>query len=98
MWLGEEDLELDDGTPVSIEQPTMIITKPLSEKDQDDRVRMALGLTHDEPLPEVSPAALLASHRHLAANLTFPLHVTSWEKSGPLASKKVTVAITGLAD
>jgi len=51
MWLGDEDLELDDGTRVPIEQPTTIITKPLSEKDQDDRVRMALGLTHDDPLP-----------------------------------------------
>ena len=55
MWLGEEDLEPDDGTPVPIEQPTEIKTPPLSEKDQDDRVRMALGLTHDDPLPEVSP-------------------------------------------
>src|SRR3954464_15356143 len=53
MWLGEEDLEADDGTPVPIEQPTQIRT-PLSEKDQDYRVRMALGLTHDDPLPEIS--------------------------------------------
>ena len=56
MWLGEEDIEADDGTPVPIEQPTTIVTTPsLSEKDQDDRVRMALGLTHDDPLPEVKP-------------------------------------------
>ena len=54
MWLGDEDLEPDDGTPVPIEQPTTIVTQPLSEKDQDDRVRMALGLTHDDPLPDVS--------------------------------------------
>ena len=54
MWLGDEDLEPDDGTPVAIEQPTSIVTKPLSEKDQDDRVRMALGLTHDDPLPDVT--------------------------------------------
>src|SRR5208337_2446588 len=50
MWLGEEDIEPDDGTPVSMEQPAEIKTLPLSEKDQDDRVRMALGLTHDDPL------------------------------------------------
>jgi hypothetical protein len=98
MWLGEEDLEADDGTPVPIEQPSMIVTPPLSEKDQDDRVRKALGLTHDDPLPEISLEALLAYHRYLTANLKFPLHVTSWEKSGPFASKKVTIAITGLAD
>jgi hypothetical protein len=72
MWLGEEDIEPDDGIPVSIEQPTKIKTPPLSEKDQDDRVRMALGLTHDDPLPEVSRKTLLAYYRYLAANLKFP--------------------------
>ncbi len=63
MWLGEEDIEPDDGSPVPIEQPTSIVTKPLSEKDQDDRVRMALGLTHDDPLPDVSRKTLLAYYR-----------------------------------
>ena len=77
MWLGEEDLEADDGTPVPIEQPTAIVTKPLSEKDQDDRVRMALGLTHDDPLPEVSRKTLLAYHRYLAANLKLPFRARS---------------------
>jgi len=72
MWLGEEDIEPDDGTPVPIEQPTQIKTLPLSEKHQDDRVRMALGLTHDDPLPDVSRKTLLAYYRYLAANLTFP--------------------------
>lgn len=98
MWLGEEDLEADDGTPVPIEQPTKIVTPPLSEKGQDDRVRKALGLTHDDPLPDVTVETLLAYHRYLTASLKFPLHVTSWEKSGPFASRKVTVAINGLAD
>src|SRR3954447_7280699 len=60
MWLGEEDVEPDDGTPAPIEQPTVIRTPPLAEKDQDDRVRMALGLTHDDPLPDVNREALLA--------------------------------------
>ena len=77
MWLGEEDIEPDDGTPVSMEQPTSIVTKPLSEKDQDDRVRMALGLTHDDPLPEVSRKTLLAYYRYLAANLKFPFKARS---------------------
>ncbi len=98
MWLGEEDIEPDDGTPVPIEQPTRIRTPPLSEKDQDDRVRKAMGLTHDDPLPEIGHETLSTYYRYLAAHLTFPLHVTSWEKSGPFASKKVTVVIDGLAD
>ncbi len=65
MWLGEEDIEADDGTPVPIEQPTKITTPPLSEKDQDDRVRMALGLTHDDPLPDVTEETLLTYCRYL---------------------------------
>jgi len=77
MWLGEEDIEPDNGTPVPIEQPTSIVTKPLTEKDQDDRVRMALGLTHDDPLPEVSLKTLLAYYRYLAANLKFPFKARS---------------------
>ena len=72
MWLGDEDLEPDDGTRVPIEQPTSIVTRPLSEKDQDDRVRMALGLTHDDPLPEVSRKTLLAYYHHLNDNLKLP--------------------------
>ena len=77
MWLGEEDIEPDDGTKVLIEQPTSIVTKPLSEKDQDDRVRMALGLTHDDPLPEVSRKTLLAYHRYLKDNLKLPFRANS---------------------
>src|SRR4051794_12364966 len=72
MWLGDDDLEPHDGTPVPIEQPRAIVTPPLSEKDQDDRVRMALGLTHDDPLPDVSPRTLRAYHRYLKDNLKFP--------------------------
>jgi hypothetical protein len=77
MWLGDGDLEPDDGTRDPIEQPTQIVTKPLSEKDQDDRVRTALGLTHDDPLPDASRKTLLAYRCYLAANLTFPFRARS---------------------
>ncbi len=33
---------------------------------------MALGLTHDDPLPEVSRKTLLAYYRHLKDNLKLP--------------------------
>ena len=98
MWLGEEDLEPDDVTPVAIEQPMCIVTESLSEKDQDDRVRMALGLTHDDPLPDVTYETLLAYHRHLSSHLRFSIYATFWEESGPFSSKKVTATISGLAD
>jgi hypothetical protein len=54
MSLRGQELELDDGTPVPIEQPTEIKIPPLSENDQDDRVRLVFGLTHEDPLPSVS--------------------------------------------
>ena len=96
MWLGEEDIEPDDGTPVTIEQPTEIKTPPLSEKDQDDRVRAVFGLTHDDPLPDVSPETLMTYYRYLAANLKFPLLTSYWAESGSFSSKKVTVSISRL--
>lgn len=89
MWLGEDDLEPDDGTSVPIEQPTAIVTKPLSEKDQDDRVRMALGLTHDDPLPDVSPKTLRAYHRYLAANLKFPFRARFEGDGMPLTIQRL---------
>jgi Calcium binding len=99
MWLGEEDLEADDGTPVPIEQPTRIVTPPLSEKDQDDRVRMALGLTHDDPLPEITLEALLAYHRYLTANLKFPFTAYCGEEVvGPFSRRRATMTVTGLRE
>lgn len=99
MWLTEEDVEPDDGSPVPIEQPTKIVTPPLSEKDQDDRVRKALGLTHDDPLPDVTDEALLAYHRYLAANLTFPFTAYCGEEEvGPFSRKRATTTVTGLLD
>jgi hypothetical protein len=89
MWLGEDDIEPDDGTSVAIEQPTSIVTKPLSEKDQDDRVRRALGLTHDDPLPDVSRKALLAYHRYLAARLKFPLKAKTKADDIPLIIQRL---------
>jgi hypothetical protein len=84
MWLGDEDLEPNDGATVPIEQPTRIVTKPLSKNDQDDRVRMALGLTHDDPLPEVGRKTLLAYHRYLKDNLKIPFQAESEADGMPL--------------
>ncbi len=71
-WLGDDDLEPDAGGPLNIEQPTEIIVKPLSPKDQDDRIRVVFGLTSNEPLPEVDDERLATYREFLAKNLTFP--------------------------
>jgi hypothetical protein len=94
MWLGEDDIEPDSGGPAVIEQPTSIVTRPLNEKDQDDRVRIALGLTSDDPLPAVDEDTLLSYHRYLAAHLTFPFEAKYEPEYGP----SPTIKITGLSD
>jgi hypothetical protein len=94
MWLGENDIEEDTGGPAVIEQPTHIVTRSLNEKDQDDRVRIALGLTSDDPLPEVDEDTLRAYHRFLKAHLTLPFEA-KWE---PEYGPAPTIKITGLGD
>ncbi|HWG41858.1 MAG TPA: calcium-binding protein [Gemmataceae bacterium] len=94
MWLGEEDIETDTGGPPMIEQPTRIVTRPLNPKDEDDRVRLALGLNGDDPLPEVDENTLLTYHRYLAAHLTFPFEA-KWE---PAYGPSPIIKITGLSD
>lgn len=71
-WLGDDDLEPDAGGPLNIEPPTEIVVKPLSPKDQDDRIRMVFGLTSNDPLPEVDDEMLTTYRDYLAKNLTFP--------------------------
>jgi Calcium binding len=57
-------------------------------------VRIALGLTSDDPLPEVDDDTLRAYHRYLAAHLTFPFEA-KWE---PEYGPAPTIKITGLGD
>ena len=71
-WLGADDLEPDTGAPLEIEQPDQITTKPLSPKDQDDRIRMVFELTSNDPLPDVDDDTLNAYHRYLSKHLVFP--------------------------
>jgi hypothetical protein len=70
--LGGNDLEPDTGGPLNIEQPKEITTKPLSPNNQDDRIRMVLGLTSNDPLPHVDDKWLESYHKYLSTNLVFP--------------------------
>jgi hypothetical protein len=94
MWLAEDDIEPDIGGPAVIEQPTNIVTRSLNENDEDDRVRIALGLTSDDPLPQVDEDTLRAYYRYLAAHLTLPFEA-KWK---PEHEPAQTVKITGLCD
>ena len=82
MRLGEVDLEPDTGDPTILEQPTRIVTPPLSMKDQDDRIRMVFGLSRDDILPEADEANLRTYFRYLAANLKFPFEATWFRRIG----------------
>jgi Calcium binding len=97
MWLGEDDLVPDDGTPSVIEQPTAIRTRPLDLEDQDDRVRAVFGLTSDDPLPEVSDETLLAYHRHLERHLSFPFEARLAEEPG-FQVQGASVTVVALLD
>lgn len=95
-FLGADDLEHVAGGPLSIEQPQKIITKPLSEKDQDDGIRMVFGLTSNDPLPQVDDSTFGVYHRYLARNLAFPFSATQAIKFR--ASMPVTVIGLGDSD
>jgi hypothetical protein len=96
MALGEKEIEIDDGTQVAIEQPTEIETPPLSMDDQDDRIMEVFGLTHDDPLPQVSPETLMTYCEYLTANLKFPILTSYWAKTGAFTSTKVPAPISKL--
>jgi Calcium binding len=98
MGLSQEEIEPDDGTLVPIEQPTTIVPRPLSPNHQDDRVRLAFGLTHDDSLPDVSPETLFTYYRYLLAQLTLPFRAQYRRKTGPNSSKLVRLTVTGLYD
>jgi Calcium binding len=53
-------------------------------------VRNALGLTRDDPLPEVDEDILLAYHRYLTTHLIFPVEA-KWEPES-----RPTIKIAGL--
>jgi len=100
MRLGEDELEADAGGPVILEQPTKIVTPPLSMKDQDDRIRAVFGLTSDNLLPEVDEDSLCTYYKYLAAKLKFPFAATWTREAGPKdVTEKVTVlALSGSED
>jgi hypothetical protein len=98
MNLYEADLEPDPGGPAVIEQPKEIRTRPLDPADEDDRVRMALGLTGDDPLSDVDLETLGRYHAHLSRHLTFPFPATYSQETGHVFTRSVPVTVVRLLD
>ncbi len=98
VWMAEEDLEPDSGTPLEIEQPVRIVARSLSTDDQDDRVRLAHDLTSDDPLPESNEESLRAYYKYLTANLSFPFEAKYSYNRGGFTSKTCSITVLGLVD
>lgn len=97
MWLGENELELDNGGAVVLEQPTKIVTPPLSMNDQDDRIRVVFSLTRDDLLPEVNETSLRTYYKFLATNLKLPFGAT-WEGESRVRQVPEKVSVFALSD
>jgi hypothetical protein len=97
-WLSEDDLEPESGGPLDIEHPTEIKTKPLSSKDQDDRVRTVFGLTSNDPLPDVDDETLETYHAYFSEHLAFPFDAEHTPESGTLFQCGYSVRVIGLGD
>jgi hypothetical protein len=83
MWLGADDLEPDDGSPVAVEPPTNIVTRPLSPTDQDDRLRAVFGLTGDDLVPDMNPTTLRTYYEYLSRHLRVPIEAKYDPEDGP---------------
>jgi hypothetical protein len=75
-----------------------IETKPLSPKDQDDRIRMIFGLTSNDPLPDVDEDTLETYWQHLAANLVFSFDAEHTPEKGPMFRRSRSMEVTGQGD
>jgi hypothetical protein len=94
-WVNVTELKPAPVEPLEMEQPTAIITRPLSPDSQQDRICMAFGLTSDDPLPCDSDAAELIYFYYLKRNLTFPFPARCFD---PIQSRKRKVTVTGMCD
>ena len=82
-YLAEDDLEPYGGESLSIEQPAAIDTPALSPDNQDDRIRMILGLTGDDPVPDVDESMLVMYWDHLRRHLSLPFEARHCPEDGP---------------
>jgi hypothetical protein len=88
-WLGEDELEPDSGGPLGMEQPTQITPRPLSAKNQGDRVRMVFGLTSDEFLPDIDEDSLETYYDYLDEQVSLPTEAMFCDAHGVFSSRNV---------
>jgi len=96
MWLAETDLELNNGGPVVIEQPTHLVTRPLSKHDPEDRIRAIFALTSDDALPPANSENVRRYARYLATQLSFPFQAEIIVEPEPFTLKACPITVVGL--
>ena len=89
-----DELEPDMGGPLVIELPQRITTRPLSPKDQDDRIRMIFGMNSNDTLPDVDGETLETYRKHMSTHLVFPMAARYGEEYG----HPERVIVIGLGD
>ena len=94
-WVNVTDLEPAPIEPLEMEQPTAIVTRPLSPDNQQDRICVVFGLTSDDLLPCHSEATELTYLYYLKRNLTFPFPARCFD---PIENRKRDVTVTGFCD
>jgi hypothetical protein len=98
-WLEEDQLEVAaEETPVAMEQPTSIVTRPLSNDDPEHRIRLVFGLTSDDPLPESDEQTQRQFLAYLKSHLTFPFKAEYAAASVLGSNKSGEIQVVGLAD
>lgn len=98
VWLNEDDLELDTGVSLPMDQPTEIVTRPLAMTDQGDRIRAIFHLTTDDPLPVVEYTTLCVYYHYLVDHLSFPFQVRYRPDDGRPRSTSDQVTVRSLYD
>ncbi len=98
-WLEEDQLEAaSNEIPTTMQQPTKIITRPLSMNEPEDRIRIALGLTGDDPLPKANEQTQQKYFDYLKVHLRFPFGAEYYPATAIGPSKSGVVTVLGFAD
>ncbi len=81
-----------------MEQPTNIVTPPLSMDDPDDRIRIVFGLTSDDPLPKADEQTQQKFLDYLKAHLSFPFKAEHYPATDVGSGRIGEVTVLGFAD
>jgi hypothetical protein len=92
-WLRENDLEPDPGGEPVLEQPTLLIPRPLDPNRPEDITQGIFGLTSDDDPPPINEENMRRFHEYLSERLRFPFPALCIPPLQGLAQPKVDLVI-----